>query len=60
LQSEGSAYAAALSDAGVRVEHIHEADMIHGYIRMAGMIGRARKTWDDCARFLRRELSEAP
>ena len=56
LESEGSAYAAALRDAGVRVEHIHEADMIHGYIRMAGVIGRARKTWDDCARFLRREL----
>jgi acetyl esterase len=56
LESEGSAYAAALGAAGVRVEHIHEADMIHGYIRMAGVIGRARKTWDDCARFLRREL----
>jgi acetyl esterase len=56
LQSEGSAYAAALSAGGVRVDHIHEPDMIHGYIRMAGMIGRARKTWDDCARFLRREL----
>lgn len=56
LASEGSAYAAALHSAGVRVEHIHEADMIHGYIRMAGAIGRARKSWDDCAHFLRREL----
>ena len=56
LASEGGAYAAALRSAGVRVEHIHEPDMIHGYIRMAGVIGRARKTWDDCARFLRREL----
>jgi acetyl esterase len=56
LESEGSAYAAALSAAGVPVEHIHEKDMIHGYIRMAGVIGRARKSWDDCARFLRREL----
>jgi acetyl esterase len=56
LESEGSAYAAALGAAGVRVEHIHEAGMIHGYIRMAGVIGRARKSWDDCARFLRREL----
>jgi acetyl esterase len=59
LASEGSAYAAALQSAGVRVEHIHEPDMIHGYIRMAGAIGRARKTWDDCARFLRRELQIA-
>ena len=56
LASEGSAYAAALAAAGVPVEHIHEPDMIHGYIRMAGVIGRARKSWDDCARFLRREL----
>jgi acetyl esterase len=56
LASEGGAYAAALSAAGVPVEHIHEPDMIHGYIRMAGVISRARKSWDDCARFLRREL----
>lgn len=56
LESEGSAYAAALGAAGVPVEHIHEAGMIHGYIRMAGVIGRARKSWEDCARFLRREL----
>jgi acetyl esterase len=56
LASEGSAYAAALGAAGVRVEHIHEAGMIHGYIRMAGVISQARKTWDDCASFLRREL----
>src|SRR4030088_3427325 len=56
LESEGSAYAAALAAAGVRVEHIQEAGMIHGYIRMAGVIGRARKSWEDCARFLRREL----
>lgn len=56
LASEGIAYAAALGAAGVPVEHIHEPDMIHGYIRQAGVIGRARKSWDDCARFLRREL----
>lgn len=56
LASEGAAYAQALKDAGVRVEHIHEPDMIHGYIRMAGVIGRARKSWDDVSRFLRNEL----
>ncbi len=54
LDSEGSAYAAALGAAGVQVEHIREAGMIHGYVRMAGVISRARKSWDDCARFLRR------
>lgn len=56
LESEGSAYATALRAAGVSVEHINEAGMIHGYIRMAGAIGRACKSWDDCARFLRREM----
>jgi len=56
LASEGSAYAAALGAAGGLVEHIHEPNMIHGYLRMAGVISRARKSWDDCARFLRRHL----
>ena len=60
LASEGAAYAEALRSAGVRVEHIHESDMIHAYIRMAGVISRARKSWDDCARFLRRELATHP
>ncbi len=60
LMSEGTAYAAVLGSAGVPVEHIHEPDMIHGYIRMAGVISRARKSWDDCARFLRRELQGLP
>src|SRR5579859_4270051 len=56
LASEGAAYAEALRSAGVRVEHIHEPDMIHGYIRMAGVVSRARKSWDEIAKFLRREL----
>src|SRR5258706_2329486 len=60
LASEGAAYAEALRSAGVRVEHIHEPDMIHAYIRMAAVISRARKSWDDCARFLRRELATHP
>ena len=57
LASEGAAYAEALRSAGVRVEHVNEPDMIHGYIRMNGVVSRARKSWDDCARFLRRELA---
>jgi len=56
LASEGAAYAEALSAAGVRVEHVHEPDMIHGYIRMNGVVSRARKSWDDCGRFLRKEF----
>ena len=57
LASEGAAYAEGLRSAGVRVEHVHEPDMIHGYIRMNGVVSRARKSWDDCGRFLRRELA---
>jgi acetyl esterase len=52
LHDEGEAYARRLAAAGVRFEHIDEPGMIHGYFRMAGVIGRARKSWDDCARFL--------
>lgn len=57
LASEGIAYAKALRQAGVPVEHVHEPGMIHGYIRIAKAISRARKSWDDCAAFLRRELA---
>ena len=57
LASEGVAYAHALRAAGVPVEHIHEPGMIHGYIRLAAAISRARKSWDDCAAFLSRVLA---
>ncbi len=57
LASEGAAYADALEAAGVRVVHVHEPDMIHGYIRMGGVVSRARKSWDDCARFLGSEFA---
>ncbi|HEY8813317.1 MAG TPA: alpha/beta hydrolase [Candidatus Dormibacteraeota bacterium] len=53
LHDEGVAYARRLAAAGVRVEQIDEEGMIHGYFRMPAVIGRARKSWDDCARFLR-------
>jgi len=56
LLDEGVAYARKLAAAGVPVEHLTEPGMIHGYFRMAGVIARARKSWDDCGRFLRREL----
>jgi acetyl esterase len=52
LRDEGAAYARRLAAAGVPVEAIDEAGMIHGYFRMAGVISRARKSWDDCGRFL--------
>ena len=57
LASEGIAYAEQLRKSGVKVEHVHELGMIHGYIRMAGVTSRTRKSWDECASFLRRELA---
>jgi len=56
LHDEGVAYARRLAEAGVPVEQIDEPGMIHGYFRMPAAIGRARKSWDDCARFVRREF----
>jgi acetyl esterase len=56
LHDEGVAYARRLAAAGVTVAQIDEPGMIHGYFRMAGVIGRARKSWDDCAGFLRQEF----
>jgi acetyl esterase len=53
LRDEGVAYGRRLAAAGVQVESIDEAGMIHGYFRMAGVVSRARKSWDDCGRFLR-------
>ncbi|HVD01265.1 MAG TPA: alpha/beta hydrolase [Candidatus Dormibacteraeota bacterium] len=52
LVDEGVEYARRLAEAGVPVEHLNEAGMIHGYLRMGGVMSRAGKTLDDCARFL--------
>jgi acetyl esterase len=57
LFDEAVEYARRLAEAGVHVEHINEPGMIHGYLRMAGVISRARKSWDDCGRFLSGEFS---
>ena len=42
LAQEGDAYVAALRDAGVPVTHLHEPDMIHGYILMSALPGCER------------------
>jgi acetyl esterase len=53
LLDEGAAYARRLADAGVAVEHRNEKGMVHGFFRMAGVLSRASRSWDDCARYLR-------
>lgn len=53
LEDEGLAYARRLEESGVLVQHIDEADMIHGYLSMPAVLPRAVKTWADCGAFLR-------
>ena len=49
LRDEGEAYAAKLRDAGVDVEHTRVAGMVHGFLRMPGVIERANETIDRVA-----------
>lgn len=42
LRDEGKAYADRLAAAGVAVEHVDYADMIHGFITMTGILDTAR------------------
>ena len=56
LRDEGVAYAEALADAGVPVEHRNYDDVIHGFFTMlagAGELDRAHEAVTDVARDLR-------
>lgn len=57
LLDEGRAYAGRLRDAGVPVTVFEEAGMIHGFIRLAALISRASKSWDDLAGELRKAFA---
>ena len=59
LRDEGEAYASRLAEAGVPTTRILEEGMLHGYFRWAGITDRAKKTYDDCATFLRAAFAEA-
>ena len=58
LRDEGEAYTARLRQAGVPVEHIQLAGMIHGVLQMGGYLGAARTVMADIGRWLM-ELSRA-
>jgi acetyl esterase/lipase len=57
LRDEGEAYAAKLRDGGVDVEHRRAAGMVHGFLRMPGVIERAGETIDRVAARVREALS---
>jgi acetyl esterase len=42
LRDQGAAYAKKLADAGVQVEHVDYAGMIHAFYQMPGLLGAAR------------------
>jgi acetyl esterase len=49
LRDEGIAYAEKLTSAGVKVEHVHAADQMHGFLMMDKAIPRAGKLIDRLA-----------
>jgi acetyl esterase len=53
LCDEGEAYAAALRQAGVRVEHERFEGQIHGFVAMGKMIADADRAIGRAAAFLR-------
>ena len=58
VRDEGEAYALKLRDAGVDVDHHRVAGMLHGFLRMPGVIERANETIDHVAARVREALSD--
>jgi len=56
LRDEGAAYAARLSDAGVRVDYINYGGMIHGFIGMGRLIDTGNRATSHVAASLREAL----
>ena len=57
LRDEGRQYAAALSDAGNRVQYLCFERQVHGFITMSRVIDEAHTAVDLCAAVLRRALA---
>ena len=58
LCDEGIAYAAALHEAGVPVDHLHYADMLHGFLSMPLALPQAIEATDRIADYVRARLTD--
>jgi acetyl esterase len=56
LRDEGAAYAARLSDAGVRVDYVGYGGMIHGFMPMGRLIDTGNRATSHVAASLRQAL----
>lgn len=54
LRDEGIAYAKRLADAGVRVDHIHAADQMHGFLLLSRAVPKAGALTDRIGDWLAR------
>ncbi|VVD33692.1 alpha/beta hydrolase [Paraburkholderia dioscoreae] len=62
LCEEGTAYARRLQDAGVRVNHLHLADQIHGFLTLGLRMNTARTVLDWASAYTRQKfmLNDVP
>lgn len=59
LRDDGKAYAAKLKAAGVDVEYINYAGMIHGFVGMASVLDKGKQALQDASKALRNAFEQS-
>ena len=59
LRDEGIAYAGLLEHFGVRVELLEAKGMVHGFLRLGGVVSEALEIVDDLAEHMHRYIEDA-